>query len=423
MNIAYLCNSFPEPSEWYVAEEIAELRRQSANVIACSVLHPSKSNTACGTLSAKLYVFPLRVGACVAATWLLIRHFSLVRDLLLGVVLSRGAFTRRLRTLAHTWLGAYCAVKLRSFRPDHIHVHHGYFAAWVGMVVARFLNIGFSMTLHGSDLLVRADYLDTKLQNCSFCFTVSEFNRRYILNRYPNVDPGKILVQRLGIDPEFWKRQFQRQPRPVFHLLCVGRLHPVKNHAFLLLACDRLKAAGVNYRCTIAGEGDERPKLERLLVSLDLQNEVKLVGQVPRVALRDLYAQADVVVLTSLSEGIPLTLMEAMAMECSVLAPAITGIPELVVDGTTGFLYQPLSMEDFLRHLQIIHDAGRLLNNMGRAARQHVVRNFNSHRNSARFVSTFMYHLEAAQPVSRSTEARNHEDPVLQQIQLSIQRH
>ena len=72
---------------------------------------------------------------------------------------------------------------------DHIHVHHGYFGSWIGMVAARLLGVNFSMTLHGSDLLLNGAYLDTKLKHCRFCVTISEYNRRYILEHFPAIDP------------------------------------------------------------------------------------------------------------------------------------------------------------------------------------------------------------------------------------------
>ena len=249
MNIAYLCNSFPEPSESYVGDEIEALRDHFVDVIACSVRRPARPD------SKALYLFPLKFSRCLAATWLLLRRFRRIRDLVVRVLRGPEPVSRRIRALAHTWLGAYYVVALRKFRADHIHVHHGYFASWIGMVAARLLKIGFSMTLHGSDLLLRGDYLDTKLQNCRFCFTVSEFNRRYILHRYPVVD-GKVFVQRLGVDPGLWRPPSQRDQTPVFRVLSVGRLHPVKNHAFLLLASSALRSAGVECHWTIAGEGD-----------------------------------------------------------------------------------------------------------------------------------------------------------------------
>jgi len=417
MRIAYLCNSFPEASEAYVSDEIRELRRNSAEVLPCSARRPHDMPKAqAGVALPTVYLSPLQIEFCLHATWLCVRRFSIIGDLVVRALRGPEPLGRRIRTLAHTWLGAYLAVRLRHFNPHQIHVHHGYFAAWVSMVAARFLHSGFSLTLHGSDLLVRADYLDVKLKECEFCFTISEFNRQYILDRYPDIDAGKVIVQHLGVDPSFWAPA-QIETEDEFSVLTVGRLHLVKNHSFLLLACRALKSAGVKLRCAIAGEGEERPRLEQLIRQMDLGTEVRLLGQVSREKLPELYARADAVVLTSLSEGLPLTLMEAMAMERVVLAPKITGMRELVLRGKTGFLYQPGSMEDFLTQLQLVLHAGRLLTKMRRAARQHVEREFNASQNLAKFARTFLDRVRVNTKRGAITVALGtHEDPVLQQI-------
>jgi len=217
------------------------------------------------------------------------------------------------------------------------------------MAAARFLRVDYSMTLHGSDLLVNADYLDYKLRNCRFTFTVSEFNYDYILDHYA-IARDKLAVHRVGIDLDYWRGAPPRIPE-AFTILTVGRLHAVKNHAFLILACHSLKIAGQKFRCYIAGEGEQREKLEQLITELELGEDVHLLGHVEHGQLLQRYNEASVVVLTSLSEGIPITLMEAMAMERIVLAPDITGIPELITHGETGFLYEPGSMDDFLAKL------------------------------------------------------------------------
>jgi glycosyltransferase involved in cell wall biosynthesis len=100
-----------------------------------------------------------------------------------------------------------------------------------------------------------------------------------------------------------------------------------------------------------------------------------------------------------------------------VLAPAITGIPELVLEGKTGFLYQPRSMEDLLIQLQLVMRGGELLNRMKRAARQHILRNFNSRTNLARFAQTFLSQTNVEQQSTTAhVQEQAHEDPVLQQI-------
>ncbi len=214
------------------------------------------------------------------------------------------------------------------------------------MVAARLRGITYSITLHGSDLMLHESYLDTKLTNCQFCVTVSEFNRRYIFDHYPRVNPGKVFVRRMGVQPAPILSQESGQAALI--ILAVGRLHYVKNHDFLIKACARLKERRCPFACLIAGEGNERRALERLIESLRLKHEVVLLGHLSQSQLERYYANCNLVVLTSRSEGLPLALMEAMARGSIVLAPAITGIRELVVNGETGFLFREGSMNDFI---------------------------------------------------------------------------
>jgi colanic acid/amylovoran biosynthesis glycosyltransferase len=417
--IAYLTNSFPEPAEAYVWDEICQLRRRGRTVIPCSFRQPAQgSRKAERPASETFYVFPLQAPLALRACWMCISRLNLILDLLWRIIRGRETVPRRLRTLLHTWLGAYLATALRQKQIGHIHVHHGYFSSWAGMVAARFLGSGFSMTLHGSDLLVRADYLDVKLNNCRFCITVSEFNRNHIHQRYPVIDLGKVLVHRLGVDLDFWRPLPNPISRPALLILSVGRLHPIKNHEFLIRACHALKAAGVHFHCTIAGDGDQRESLQGLIRKLRLENEVELRGHVARHRLPELYTQADVVVLTSHSEGIPQSLMEAMAMERIVLAPEITGVPELIANKQSGFLYRPDSMPDFLAKLTLIAAADPSLDRIRHEARRHINSRFNRTQNLERWAKDFLRRVEFEADEKEVAYA----NPVLQQVQLPLQR-
>jgi glycosyltransferase involved in cell wall biosynthesis len=222
-------------------------------------------------------------------------------------------------------------------------------------------------------------------------------------------------------------------------LLAVGRLHAVKDHAFLVRACNQLQGSNVGFECAIAGDGPERRNLESLIRKCGLEKRVKLLGHIARERMDSLYDQADVVVLTSRSEGIPLVLMEAMAREKVVLAPAITGVPELVIDGRTGFLYEAGSLESFvdrllfIRSLMILsqvrapdrpdpcnlhldnssaalYSVPRQLDWVRHAARVQVRNNFNRSRNLEAFGDLFI------QRISAQTESVPDENFVLQQI-------
>jgi glycosyltransferase involved in cell wall biosynthesis len=278
------------------------------------------------------------------------------------------------------------------------------------MLAARLLGAGFSMTLHGSDVLVRGDYIDCKLEQARFCVTISEFNRKHILDRY-HINRIKLIVHRLGVDVEFWK-PLRKPSNLTFSLLSVGRLHAVKDHGFLIRACRELKNAGMQFRCAIAGDGPEHGKLQRLIYDLQLEDEVMLIGHVPRRDLPELYRQADIVAFTSRSEGIPLAAMEAMAMERIVLAPAMTGIPELITDGQNGFLYRPGSMDDLLTKLMRVHDMKDALDHVRQSARQTIKTKFNRAHNLAGFAADLLQHIGAVGDTREISDA----DSLLQQI-------
>jgi colanic acid/amylovoran biosynthesis glycosyltransferase len=285
--VAYLANQFPSPVEPYVFEEIEELRRRAVQVVPCSARRHGGAVQELrleSFASETLYLQPLSLGLLIRAAWLCLRRFTALSDLLTRA-LAQGSEppARRLRALLHTLLGACLALRLEGRGVEHIHVHHGYFASWIAMVAARLLGIDYSLTLHGSDLLLHGAYLDTKLKHCGFCVTVSEFNRRFVLEHYPDVEPGKIIVQRLGVQspctmvsPSPPGREPQR-----LTMLAVGRLHPVKDHAFLLRACYELKSRGTDFSCLIAGEGPERPWLEHLIRNLGLERQVNSGPSLP----------------------------------------------------------------------------------------------------------------------------------------------
>jgi glycosyltransferase involved in cell wall biosynthesis len=416
--------------EPYVVDEIEELRSRGVRVIAGSVREPQPDTTSSLRRAPDIVVQSLQAIILVRALWLCIRQWTQILPLISRVVMrGREGPTKRIRALLHTWLGACYAVLLKEKGIDHIHVHHGYFGSWIAMVAARLLGTGFSMTLHGSDLLLHGAYLDLKLENCTFCATVSEYNRRYILEHYPTVDAGKVIVAHMGV--EISERVQPPQPKPktdgaLFKLLAVGRLHAVKDHAFLVEACAQLLSRNVHFKCTIAGEGPERHNLEALIRASGLETRVTLLGHVAREHMNSCYDDADVVVLTSRSEGIPLVLMEAMALGKIVLAPAITGIPELVIAGKTGFLYECGLLNDFVTRLLFIRSlmqspdppelrpyvlsAARQLNRIRSAAREQVRQNFNRCKNLESFGDIFLRRI-APQP-----ESIPHEDLVLQQI-------
>lgn len=430
LTIAYLANQFPCAVEPYVGEEIEELLRRGVRVIAGSVRKSAIEEASAANTSPEIVLQPLSAIVLLRAVWLCIRQWKRVWPLIRRVIFqSSERRLTRLKALVHTGLGACYAVLLEGKEVEHIHVHHGYFGSWIAMVAAQLLGVKFSMTLHGSDLLMHGTFLDMKLEACAFCLTVSEYNRNYILQQYPHVDAEKVIVARLGVEvfpPIILPHTKLNTKSATFTLLSVGRLHAVKDHAFLIRACAQLQQCGVSFECLIAGDGPEWRNLQTLIRECGLEDRVTLLGHVARGYVDSWYSRADVVVLTSRSEGIPLVLMEAMARGKIVLAPDITGIPELVTSGKTGFLYEAGSLNKFvdrvlfLRSLMhapedpepspYVSSAARQLDWVRHAAQAHVLHNFNRDKNLELFGDLFL------QRIASQAESAPNENFVLQQI-------
>jgi colanic acid/amylovoran biosynthesis glycosyltransferase len=417
--LAYIANEFPSPLEPYVIDEIAELRRRRVEVICCSgkrVKPKELEATEYDWWKETHFFQPLSDAEVLQAVRRLTSNRRELWQILQPLLWQCDASpSRRLRTLGHTVMGAAMAQQLAPFKVTHIHAHHGYFASWMALTAARLLGIGFSFTLHGSDLLQRGDLLAAKLKACLFCVTVSDFNRQYILREYPSTSSEKVVVERLGVDRVLPWPTPAAEPDSAhrrFCILSVGRLHQVKDHSFLLQACAALRDQGFDFLCWIIGEGPERPALESLIVASRLHGRVFLLGHLPHTELSGYYRHSDLVVMTSKSEGIPVVLMEAMAHEKLVLAPAITGIPELVDHQRTGFLYQPESLPDFVSAVVWIQKHKASLAGIQRAAGASVAASYNRQRNLSAFADHFLARI--------SHSEGDHAHPVLQQIRLSV---
>jgi glycosyltransferase involved in cell wall biosynthesis len=415
--VAYIANQFPSPVEPYVMDEIGELRERGVRVISCS-----GKRVRPGELGEREREFwndtrffqPLSDAQLVRAVRRLSSHPDYYSQFLKPIIRDlRASPGRRVRSFAHTLLGAALAEELAPLGVEHIHAHHGYFASWMALVAAHLLEIGFSFTLHGSDLLVHADLLAAKLRACRFCMTVSDFNREHILRSFPSTPESKIIVQRLGVDPVPCAIAPVAKPKPRrFCLLSVGRLHAVKNYGFLIQACAALRDEGLDFLCWIVGEGPERAALEHLIDELRLRDLVLLPGHVSRADLSGYYRYADLVALTSLSEGLPVVLMEAMAHEKLVLAPAITGIPELIEHKRTGFLYHSGSLTDFVGTVQWILDHKTSLRAVECAAAESIALSYDRQRNLRQFADQFLARIAPPEPEYASA--------LLQQVQLSV---
>jgi glycosyltransferase involved in cell wall biosynthesis len=193
------------------------------------------------------------------------------------------------------------------------------------------------------------------------------------------VDPdhhGKLHVARVGMDPRRFQQGEDRVDGGPLRVLTVGRLSVRKGHAVLVEALARLIADGVDVDVTIVGEGEERPRLERMARELSVAHRLQLTGAVGQDDIPAYFHAADVFCLSSFAEGVPISLMEAMASGLPVVAPRLMGIPELVEDGVSGVLFAPARPDELANALRDLAGTPERRREMGAAGRARVVEQF-----------------------------------------------
>jgi glycosyltransferase involved in cell wall biosynthesis len=179
-------------------------------------------------------------------------------------------------------------------------------------------------------------------------------------------------------------------------ILCIGTLHEVKGQAYLIEACRKLQASGIDFVCHFVGDGPDRQSLTGLADRFGLLEKILFHGTLTRDEIARLLLDADVLAAPSVPtrdgrrEGIPVVLMEAMGSGVPVVASEISGIPELVKDGSTGLLVPPRDAIALAKALERYYTDPSLRWRLGEAGREKVVLDFDLNKNAAKLAQCFM---------------------------------
>lgn len=300
----------------------------------------------------------------------------------------------RLRLLKHFVAAGYYYTRLKDEGISHIHAHNLTGTASIALFLSRYLNIPFSFTLHGSEIYIDPLMLGTKLRLCKKAVTISEYNKNYLLNKYGDDFNDKIHVIHCGIDPElFTPLSREKSGRPI--VLSVGRLVAVKGFHYLLEACRLLKDNGAFFTCFIVGDGEEKDTLICESAALGIEDVVIFLGAQKNERVMQLLQEASIFVLPSIitddgtREGIPVSLMEAMAMELPVVSTRLVGIPELIEDRKEGLLVEQKNPDELALAIESLLKDGNAREEMGKQARLKVMREFNIHHVPQQFHPIF----------------------------------
>jgi glycosyltransferase involved in cell wall biosynthesis len=253
----------------------------------------------------------------------------------------------------------------------------------------------YSITVHAHDIYVERTMLEEKVRSSALIVAISEYNRDLLTRLYGDDVRAKTRVVRTGADLGVFKPERSKvasAPEDRTHpwtVVCVASLQDYKGHPHLIDACARLVEDGVELRCICVGEGQDRPALEEQIRARGLEGVVVLAGAQPRQRVAELLGSADAFVLPSIvtasgkMEGIPVALMEALAMETPVVATDISGIGELVENGVTGFLVPQRDAAALARALRELHDDPARGAALAAEGRRRVLEEYDLERNVA----------------------------------------
>ena len=372
MRIAYITTCFGAQSHTFIRREIAELAKQDIEVelfgirrnVSCKLTENERQQ-----VSRTYYLYPLRLGCTLLLNldWMVTRLHRYWPALWVALTNGERKLLQRLKLIYHFFMAAPLAQQMEQRGVEHIHAHFMNVSATMAMYTSLLTGIPYSITVHsaGTRNVPHIIGISPKLKYAQFLIMISRFNIDYFDGIYPCRD--KSTVVRCGIDlDQYPYREPDDSPigvdaQPVL-LLAVGRLVEKKGFRFLVDAVARLRDKSVDVALDIVGSGPLENALQQQVRDLSLTDRVTFSGSASTDDVRRKMLQATAVIVPSVTsesgemEGIPVVLMEAMALGVPVLSTRHSGIPELVREDETGMVVPEQDVEALALALQSFSD-------------------------------------------------------------------
>jgi len=345
LRVAYFVNQYPKVSHTFIRREIAALERQGVAVDRFALRGWDAQVTDAEDVAEQKrtrYVLqgglPALLGAALRVT--LRRPGRVVQALRLALSMSRRA--ERSWPFHLIYLAEACRLLewLRASGVEHVHAHFGTNSAEVVMLVQALGGPSYSFTAHGPEEFDKPEFLGMarKIARAAFVVAISSFGRSQLSRWVPAREWPKIQIVHCGLEPAFFMPAAQVAAAAVPRLVCVGRLCEQKGQLLLVSAVAELVRQGIAIELVLAGDGEMRPEIEAAIREHGLGAQVRITGWISSAQVRDELLAARALVLPSFAEGLPVVIMEAMAIGRPVISTFIAGIPELVRPGQEGWL-------------------------------------------------------------------------------------
>jgi glycosyltransferase involved in cell wall biosynthesis len=391
--VAYIVNQYPKVSHSFIRREILALEAQGVEVVRLSVRgHRERHVDAADVEEQNKTVYLLAGGLPDLAIALILTKLSSPLRYLraLGLALRSSVGSSRNLFYHLAWLAEACvaARHLRGKGVGHLHAHFGTNSTDVAMLTSVLMDVPFSFTAHGPEEFDRplAIGLPEKISRAQFVVAVSSFGRSQLFRWVSHEHWQKIRVVHCGLDAEFLDAGARPIPDTP-QLVCVGRICEQKGQLLLIEAVRILAARGVQCRLVLAGDGDMRAEAEARIAAGGLQARVSITGWIPADRVLQEIVAARALVLPSFAEGLPVVIMEAMALGRPVISTYVAGIPELVAPGESGWLIPAGDVEALASAIEeCLTTSPGQLETLGSAGRERVRSRHNAIREARKLV-------------------------------------
>lgn len=408
-SVGYFIKMFPRLSETFILNEILELERNGVEVVIFSIKKPNEGRFHSQVADIKAKVFYLddldtkKWQHWIGAEW---PQLSPVRSNI-WQLLDETLESKDFRRMDWIWLSAWAAAQSLKLGLSHLHAHFATLPSTMAYLVHRISGIPFTFTAHAKDIFVydtESHLLEEKAEAASAIVTVTNFNLRYLKEKLPGLDHGKIRVVHNGINIEHF--QFAGSPsREENLIIAVGRLVIKKGFNYLLEACSLLKERGVPFRCVIVGDGNEKENLHEQCRTLQLEEEVEFAGPMNLDEVASLMGKATIMCLPCVQapdsnvDALPTVLLEALACGTPIISTKISGVPEIVTSGEDGLLVEPEDPGSLSREIERLLSSKQLQEKFAQKGRLKAAEKFDLHKNVRQLLQVFS---EASQYVTKS---------------------
>ena len=396
VRVAYLVNQYPKVSHSFIRREIRALERRGVAVQRYAVRGWDGDAVDAEDLDERArtrYLLRDGPGPLLASTWRVARAAPGAFWRALALALRLGRRADRPWPLHLVYLAEACRLHewLRASGATHLHAHFGSNPAEVALLVRTLGGPPYSFTVHGPEEFDKPQALKLadKLRGAAFAVAISSYGRSQLMRW---IDPShwdRLRVVHCGLEPQFHAGAAAPPPAAP-RLVCVGRLCEQKGQLLLVQAAHRLVREGVPLELVLAGDGELRGAIEARIDALDLRAHVRITGWIDGARVREELLAARALVLPSFAEGLPVVLMEAMALRRPVLSTYVAGIPELVRPGEDGWLVPAGDVDALAAAMRACLAATPAeLQRMGERARERVLRRHDVDREAAKLATLF----------------------------------